>query len=78
VVEFFYADPDAALVRCVHDGARLLAWQVGSLAEANAAEEVGCNFIVAQGIDAGGHVRRELSLLPLLDVVLDAIDVPWG
>jgi nitronate monooxygenase len=55
-----------------------LAWQVGSLAEANAAEEVGCNFIVAQGIDAGGHVRRELSLLPLLDVVLDAIDVPWG
>ena len=76
VVEFFYADPDAALVRRVHDGGALAAWQVGSLNEARAAAEAGCDFIVAQGTEAGGHVRGQVSLLPLLDGVLDAVDIP--
>ncbi len=76
VVEFFYADPDAALVRRVHDGGALAAWQVGSLTEARAAVEAGCDFIVAQGTEAGGHVRGQVSLLPLLDSVLDAVDIP--
>ena len=76
VVEFFYADPDAALVRRVHDGGALAAWQVGSPAEARAAVDAGCDFIVAQGTEAGGHVRGQMSLLPLLDLVLDAVDVP--
>jgi NAD(P)H-dependent flavin oxidoreductase YrpB (nitropropane dioxygenase family) len=76
VVEFFYGEPDATLVRRVHDGGALAAWQVGSLVEALAAAEAGCDFIVAQGTAAGGHVRGEVSLLPLLDAVLDAIDIP--
>ncbi len=76
VVEFFYGAPDASLVRRVHDGAALAAWQVGSLSEARAAVEAGCDFIVAQGVEAGGHVRGKLSLLPLLDVVLESIDLP--
>jgi len=76
VVEFFYADPDAALVRRVHDGGSLAAWQVGSPAEARAAVDAGCDFIVAQGTEAGGHVRGQLSLLPLLDLVLDEVDIP--
>lgn len=76
VVEFFYADPDPALVRRVHDGGALAAWQVGSLTEARAAEDAGCDFIIAQGTEAGGHVRGQLSLLPLLDTVLDAVGTP--
>ncbi len=76
VVELFYADPDAALVRRVHEGGALAAWQVGSLIEARAAAEAGCDFIVAQGTQAGGHIRGQLDLLPLLDMVLDAVDVP--
>jgi nitronate monooxygenase len=76
VVEFFYADPDAALVRLVHDGGALAAWQVGSLAEARAAVEAGCDFIVVQGTEAGGHVRGQVSLMPLLESVLEAVDVP--
>jgi NAD(P)H-dependent flavin oxidoreductase YrpB (nitropropane dioxygenase family) len=76
VVEFFYGEPDATLVRRVHDGGALAAWQVGSLVEALAGAEAGCDFIVAQGTAAGGHVRGEVSLLPLLDAVLDAIDIP--
>jgi nitronate monooxygenase len=76
VVEFFYADPDEGLVRRVHDGGALAAWQVGSPAEARAAVDAGCDFIIAQGTEAGGHVRGQMSLLPLLDSVLGAVDVP--
>jgi nitronate monooxygenase len=54
----------------------LVSWQVGSLAEATAAERAGCDFIVVQGTEAGGHVRGETSLLPLLSLVLDAARVP--
>jgi NAD(P)H-dependent flavin oxidoreductase YrpB (nitropropane dioxygenase family) len=33
-------------------------------------------FVIAQGTEAGGHVRGEIGLLPLLDLVLEASDVP--
>ena len=76
VVEFFYGDPDAALVGAVHNGGALASWQVGSTAEARAAVEAGCDFVVAQGTEAGGHVRGRLGLLALLPEVLDEVEVP--
>jgi NAD(P)H-dependent flavin oxidoreductase YrpB (nitropropane dioxygenase family) len=76
VVDFFYADPDASLVEIVHRGGALAAWQVGSTTEALAAVEAGCDFIVAQGTEAGGHVRGQLALLPLLEDLLPAMKVP--
>ena len=76
VVEFFYGDPDDALVALVHDGGALAAWQVGSADEARAAADAGCDVVIAQGEEAGGHVRGTTGLLPLLDAVLDAVDVP--
>jgi NAD(P)H-dependent flavin oxidoreductase YrpB (nitropropane dioxygenase family) len=76
VVEFFFGEPDAELVRTVHAGGALACWQVGSVAEAKAAEAAGCDFIVAQGVEAGGHVRGTVGLLPLLEQVLDAVRVP--
>ena len=76
VVEFFYGDPDPAWVGRVHDTGALAAWQVGSVAEAKAGVDAGCDFVIAQGAEAGGHVRGQLSLLPLLDGVLAAIEVP--
>ncbi len=68
--------PDSKALTFGFDGGALAAWQVGSLAEARAAAEVGCDFIVVQGAEVGGHVRGQVSLLPLLDSVLDAVDVP--
>ncbi|GEM_PF-6267694 len=53
VVDFFYSDPDPALVARVHAQGALACWQVGSCAEAVAAVEAGCDFIIAQGIEAG-------------------------
>lgn len=76
VVEFFYTDPDPALIEIVHSEGALACWQVGSQKEAIAAVDAGCDFIVVQGIEAGGHVRGTIGLLPLLDQVLGAVDVP--
>jgi nitronate monooxygenase len=76
VVELFYGEPDAALVAAIHAGGALASWQVGSLAEARAAERAGCDLIVVQGTEAGGHVRGTASLLPLLSQVLEAVRVP--
>jgi len=76
VVEFFFGDPDAALIHIVHAGGALAAWQVGSPDEARAAIAAGCDFIVAQGVEAGGHVRGRIGLLSLLDEVLPVSPVP--
>jgi NAD(P)H-dependent flavin oxidoreductase YrpB (nitropropane dioxygenase family) len=76
VVDFFYGDPDAELVAMVHDGGALAAWQVGSSREAAAAERAGCDFVIAQGMEAGGHVRGRIGLLPLLAEVLEAVRCP--
>lgn len=76
LVEFYWSDPDPVLVGVVHDAGALAAWQVGSVEEARAAADAGCDLIVAQGIEAGGHVRGTVGLLPLLDGVLDAVAVP--
>ena len=73
VVEFFYTDPSAEFVRIVHDLGALVSWQVGSREEALAAADVGCDLIVAQGMEAGGHVRGTVGLLSLLSDVLDAV-----
>jgi nitronate monooxygenase len=76
LIEFFYGDPDSQLVDRVRQGGAVAAWQVGSRDEALAAVDAGCQLVIAQGTEAGGHVRGDLGLLPLLDAVLDAVDVP--
>lgn len=76
VVEFFYGEPDPRLVDMVHAGGALAVWQVGSREEAMAAEAAGCDFVVAQGIGAGGHVRGTVGTFPLLGDVLEAVGVP--
>lgn len=76
VVEFFYADPDPSLVERAHAGGALVCWQVGFRDEAVAAERAGCDLIVAQGTEAGGHVRGKTGLLPLLGEVLPSVRVP--
>ena len=76
LVELFWARPDRELVGFVHDGGARVGWQVGSAEEAKAARDAGCDVIVAQGIEAGGHVRGTVGLLPLLDEVRSAVDLP--
>lgn len=76
VVEFFYGEPDPELVALAHAGGALCSWQVGSLEEARAAEAAGCDFIIQQGVEAGGHVRGTTDLAAVLTPTLEAVRVP--
>lgn len=76
LVEFFWAAPDVGLIELARAGGARVGWQVGSADEARAARDAGCDVIVAQGVEAGGHVRGVVGLLPLLDEVRRVVDVP--
>ena len=76
VVEFFYDDPNPEVIEKTHRGGALAGWQVGSAAEATAAEECGCDYVAAQGVEAGGHVRGTQPLDDLLPSVLAAVRIP--
>jgi nitronate monooxygenase len=76
LVDFFYRDPDESLVKIVHSQGALASWQIGSRQEAKAAVDAGCDIIVAQGIESGGHIRGRISMMALLDQVLSMTDLP--
>jgi nitronate monooxygenase len=63
-------------VRRLQEAGKVVTTQVGNLAEARRAQDAGVDFVVARGAEAGGHGRNGLGTLPLLDLVLDAVDVP--
>jgi nitronate monooxygenase len=54
----------------------VVATQVGTLAEARAAEQAGVDFMVARGGEGGGHGRNDVATLPLLQAVLDQVSIP--
>ena len=72
ILEFFYDWPDPSLVL----PGTITGWQVGSVEEAKAAVDAGCCFVVAQGVEAGGHVRGTTSFNSLVSGVRAAVDVP--
>jgi nitronate monooxygenase len=54
----------------------LVVCQVGSVLEACAAQRAGAQLLIAQGLEAGGHVRGLTCLSSLLPDVVQAVDVP--
>jgi nitronate monooxygenase len=77
VVEVFWTEPDAELVeRARSAGPALVAWQVGSAESALAAADVGCDFVVLQGVEAGGHVYGTVGRDELLASVLGRTTIP--
>jgi NAD(P)H-dependent flavin oxidoreductase YrpB (nitropropane dioxygenase family) len=76
IVEFSYGDPRTDLVEAVHGQGALAGWQVGSAGEARAAEECGCDYVIAQGIEAGGHVRGTEPLEQVLASVRATVGLP--
>jgi NAD(P)H-dependent flavin oxidoreductase YrpB (nitropropane dioxygenase family) len=76
LVECFWGMPDAGVITAVHEGGARAGWQVGSADEARSARDAGCDLIVVQGVEAGGHVRGTIGLLALLDEVRATVDVP--
>jgi NAD(P)H-dependent flavin oxidoreductase YrpB (nitropropane dioxygenase family) len=76
VVDFYHGAVDGPLVEQVHAGGALAGWQVGSTEEARAAAGAGCDLVVVRGCEGGGRFHGGRSLWPLLDEVLEAVDVP--
>jgi len=76
VINLFWGDP-APYVDLVHSAGSLLLVQLGSVEEARHAAKCGVDIIVAQGWEAGGHVRGDIATLPLVaSVVNEVAQVP--
>jgi len=72
VVSLFWCDPTPSVQRC-HAQGIVVMLQVGSAEEARQAAANGVDVIVAQGVEAGGHVRGQVGLVPLVPAVVDAV-----
>jgi len=72
IISFFWGDPSALAPRAKARGAIVL-HTVGSAAEAKRAVHAGVDIVVAQGWEAGGHVRGTVATLPLVPAVVDAV-----
>jgi nitronate monooxygenase len=75
VIGLFW-DLSAPLVRRLRDAGRIVVCQVGSVQEAEAAQSAGAHALIAQGWEAGGHVRGESALMPLLSGILQRSRIP--
>jgi nitronate monooxygenase len=60
----------------IRDAGVVAVTQVGTVDEAKQAVEAGADIVVARGGEGGGHGRDAVATLPLLQGVLDAVDVP--
>jgi nitronate monooxygenase len=72
IVSTFWGDPAPVNGR-IHDAGALHLHTVGSVAEARHAADCGVDVVVAQGFEAGGHVRGEITTMALVPAVVDAV-----
>jgi NAD(P)H-dependent flavin oxidoreductase YrpB (nitropropane dioxygenase family) len=72
IVSLFWGDP-ASYIRASHQAGALVTHSVGTVSEAEDAVSAGADVIVAQGWEAGGHVRDMISTLALVPAVVDAV-----
>src|SRR5204863_92166 len=60
----------------LRDAGIVVATQVCTVDEALRAVAAGVDLLVARGSEGGGHGRDDVATLPLLQAVLDVVDVP--
>lgn len=71
-IVLFWGDP-TPYVRPAHDAGIKVLIQVGSVEEAVAAAAAGVDAVIAQGVEAGGHVRGTTSIWDLLPAAVEAL-----
>lgn len=84
IVSFHFGLPDAALVRRIKDAGSLLIGSATTCEEARFLEAQGCDAIIAQGVEAGGHrgmfltenLATQVGTFALVPQVVDAVKVP--
>jgi NAD(P)H-dependent flavin oxidoreductase YrpB (nitropropane dioxygenase family) len=72
VLSFFWGDP-APYVQRAHAAGAVVFDQVGSVAAARRSADAGVDVIVAQGVEAGGHVAGRVATSVLVPAVVDAV-----
>ena len=68
--------PYAHHVEAAHRAGVLVGTQAGTVDEARRAVDAGVDVVIARGGEGGGHGLDTVATLPLLQGVLDAVDVP--
>jgi len=84
VVSFHFGMPDRALLTRVKDAGLLVMSSATSAEEACWLEDHGCDVVIAQGNEAGGHrgmflnddISRQAGTMALVPQVVDAVKVP--
>ena len=72
VISFFWGDPGEMVSRAKAAGAVVMQ-TVSTAKEAKAAVKNGVDIVVAQGWEAGGHVRGSVATMALVPAVVDAV-----
>lgn len=72
VLSFFWGDPSAYVEKAHAAGIKVLD-QVGSVEAARRSARAGVDAIIAQGVEAGGHIAGQVSTMVLVPRVVDAV-----
>ena len=72
IISFFWRDPSSLVPRAKAGGA-IVMHSVGSAIDAKRAVDCGVDIVIAQGWEAGGHVRGMVATMPLVPAVVDAV-----
>jgi nitronate monooxygenase len=84
VVSFHFGLPDAALVSRVKTAGSKVLSSATTVEEARWLEDRGCDVIIAQGVEAGGHrgmfltrnISTQVGTMALVPQVVDAVKIP--
>ena len=72
----FFWDVMPEVVARVKRAGCLVLHQVGTVEAARIAEDAGADVIIAQGVEAGGHVHGRSPVFALTQAILNAVKVP--
>ncbi len=72
VLSFFWGDPSPYVERAHAAGIKVFD-QVGSVAAAQRSAQAGVDVIIAQGVEAGGHIAGQVTTMALVPRVVDAV-----
>jgi nitronate monooxygenase/enoyl-[acyl-carrier protein] reductase II len=72
ILVLFWGDPAPYVDEAHRRGIKIFI-QVGSVAEAKAAAAAGVDAIIAQGVEAGGHVKSTTPLSTIVPAVVEAV-----
>src|SRR3990172_11615374 len=72
ILSFFWGDPSRFIDRAHEAGIKVF-HQVGSVKGAQRAVRAGVDVVIAQGVEAGGHIEGVVTTMALVPRVVDAI-----